>query len=641
MTTGRDCPKCHADLRDLAKTLRRKLSTLFTLGDANDPFVADHNFRSKHAYWIAALFERFAIRSRVHVRLVHYKLISQKTPVLQVDGTPYVNSSDCYNRLCDAIRDARYLGLIPAHLIVDRRNPEPSINFDSDEDVSAEIEINHGAVAQSPFGRDYHAPGYYLPKARLAQEPSFGQRYHLEIWIEKSTMNEVLLPLEQEYGINVATFIGEVSATACKNLVDRAIESGRPVRILHVTDFDPAGRDMPISAAVKIDFFARQSGVDLDIRLEHVALTPEQCIQYQLPRTPIKVTETRAAGFEAQYGAGATELDALEALYPGALREILVEHVERYRDDDIDKEVEGAIEEYRDELGQAAALVRSRHAEELAALDRQCDAIRKQFAEVRTAAEAARAAIADPAHAAYDAIVMPAQATYEAIVAAARRDLDAIVNEAQGGLATLVQQADDARDEIIEDARDEIAAMERPVVAEAETLITQINAEFDEVVPDPEQFEWPEPTADEWEKPLYDSTRDYVEQVDIYRAHRGDDEYVGLAADRVITKRCTVCDRSFNTPTARKLYCSSSCAHKAFRKSVRERGGDGIAAQQARQIWPRSSRGAWPVIRWPRRKTETHRNGRWCGEIGDPTPECRADGRPSGGCACGPRVPAK
>ena len=127
---------------------------------------------------------------------------------------------------------------------------------------------------------------------------------------------------------------------------------------------------MPISAAVKIDFFAKKSGVDLDIRLEPVALTEGQCIQYQLPRTPIKETENRAASFEARYGAGATELDALEALHPGVLRQILVEHIERYRDDDLDDKVEGAVEQYRDDLGRAAALVRSRHAEELAALDR-------------------------------------------------------------------------------------------------------------------------------------------------------------------------------------------------------------------------------------------------------------------------------
>jgi hypothetical protein len=369
-TDAPDHPKCRADLKELAKTLRRRLDTLYTLGDTNDPWMADADFRSKHAYWVADIFKRFEIRSRIHARQIHYRLVSQKTPILQVDDTPYVNSIDCFTRLCGAIRDARYLDLISTEVIIDRRNPEPIINFDSDDDVGAEIKINHGAVVQFDFGRDYHAPSYYLPSARLVDEPSFGQRYHLEIWIEKSTANEVLLQLGLEYGINVATFIGEVSATACKNLVDRAIASGKPVRIAYISDFDPAGRDMPISAAVKIDFFAKKSGVDLDIRLEPVALTEGQCIQYQLPRTPIKETENRAASFEARYGAGATELDALEALHPGVLRQILVEHIERYRDDDLDDKVEGAVEQYRDDLGRAAALVRSRHAEELAALDR-------------------------------------------------------------------------------------------------------------------------------------------------------------------------------------------------------------------------------------------------------------------------------
>jgi cell division septum initiation protein DivIVA len=308
-----------------------------------------------------------------------------------------------------------------------------------------------------------------------------------------------------------------------------------------------------------------------------VALTEEQCIQYRLPRTPNNEKESRAASFEARYGAGRIELDALEALHPGVLRQILVEHIERYRDDDLDDRVEDAIEEYRDGLDQTAALVRSRHAEELAAFDRQRDGIRERFGEVRTAAETARAAIADPAQSAYDAVVEPAQATYEAIVAAARRDLDAVVDEARGGLATLVQQANEARDEIIEDARDEIEAMEQPLVAEVETLIAQINAEFDEVVPDPDQFDWPEPEADEWDNPLYDSTRTYVEQVDVYREHRGDDDDVGLANDRVLTKTCKRpgCGKMFTTPTKKKLFCSTSCRDKDSRKTVRERRDGG------------------------------------------------------------------
>ena len=511
-------------------------------------------------YWIADLFRRLELPRQVHDRQIHYKLVSQEKPVLQVDGTPYLNNADCYNRLCDAIKDARYLGLIPARMIIDRRNPEPTINFDSEDDVGAEIEINHGRVVRFDFGGDYRAPGYNLPSAELVEEPSFGQRYQVEIWIEKSTANEVLNPLGREYGANIATFIGEVSTTRCEELVDRAIASGRPVRILHVTDFDPAGRDMPISAAVEIDFAAMMSGHDLDIRLEHVALTEEQCIQYRLPRIPIKETETRAAGFEARYGEGQTELDALEALHPDALRQILVEHVERYRDDDLDDRVENAIERYREDLAEAAAQVRHRHAEDLAALDHQRDLIQERFGEVEAAALAAWRAIANPAQAAYDTVVQPAQATYEAIVAAARRDRDAIVTEAEATLATFNRQANDVLDEIIEDSRDEIEAMEQSFVAEAEPLITQINAEFDEVVPDPDEYDWPEPAADEWDNPLFDSKRDYVEQVDVYRAHRRDDKDVGLAVDRIVTVTCTVCGKivQFKGKGKTRIFCSGA-----------------------------------------------------------------------------------
>jgi vacuolar-type H+-ATPase subunit H len=338
---------------------------------------------------------------------------------------------------------------------------------------------------------------------------------------------------------------------------------------------------MPISAAVKIDFFAKKSGVDLDIRLEHVALTEEQCVQYRLPRTPIKETETRAASFEARYGTGGTELDALEALHPGVLRQILVQHIERYRDDDLDDRVEDAVEQYRDDLVRATALVRRGHENELAALDRQRDAIQEQFEQVQAVAARARATIAEPAQSAFDVIVQPARATYEAIVAAARRDLDAIVNEAEGRLATLVQQADDAHDEIIEGGRDGIVALEQMLVAEAETLITQINVEFDVVVPDPDQFEWPQPEADEWDNPLYGSTRTYVEQVDVFRRHRDDDDYVGLAADRVISKTCALlgCGKSFNGANPKRIFCSQTCSNKSSRKSVRERrrGGPSLA----------------------------------------------------------------
>ncbi|MEB2678421.1 hypothetical protein [Bradyrhizobium japonicum] len=451
---------------------------------------------------------------------------------MQVDGTPYVNSFDCFNRLCDAIRDARYLDLISTDVIIDRRNPEPVINRTDDDDIAAEIEIDDGSIDCHDFGPSYAPPDVNLPEVVLTQEPSIGQPYHLEVWIEKSSMDEVLLPLSQEFRVNVARFIGEVSATACKDLVDRAIASGKPVRIGYISDFDPAGLGMPIAAAVKIDFFARKSGVDLDIRLEPLALTEAQCLQYQLPRTPIKKTENRAAGFEARYGSGATELDALEALHPGVLREILVEFIDRYYDHDLDEEVEYAVEQYREELDGARSEIEQQFTEQLRSLNED----RERIA------------------AAFELINGPAAADYRRALAEAWR----IYAEA------------------LERGRSEIAEMEHRLIMQAESVLARMKAALDEAVPDAELFDWPEPAeGDEDDDALYASTRDYVEQVDVYRAHRGDDEDVGLAMDRIAIKACMVCGENFRTPNPRKQYCGSSCAHKAFRKSVRERGGAG------------------------------------------------------------------
>lgn len=58
-----------------------------------------------------------------------------------------------------------------------------------------------------------------------------------------------------------------------------------------------------------------------------VPLCAKQCVELELPRMPLKETELRAAKFEARYGAGATELDALEALHPGKLEELVKEWI--------------------------------------------------------------------------------------------------------------------------------------------------------------------------------------------------------------------------------------------------------------------------------------------------------------------------
>src|ERR1700675_1702286 len=98
----------------------------------------------------------------------------------------------------------------------------------------------------------YHTsvPAIVRPRLRIFA-PTIPQPFHLEIACEKSTMNDVLMPLGEEYGVNIITALGEFSHTRCVQLVERARASGKPVRILAVTDYDAAGQIIPVSLARK------------------------------------------------------------------------------------------------------------------------------------------------------------------------------------------------------------------------------------------------------------------------------------------------------------------------------------------------------------------------------------------------------
>jgi hypothetical protein len=93
---------------------------------------------------------------------------------------------------------------------------------------------------------------------------------------------------------------------------------------------------MPISVARKIEYFQRnENHDDLDIRLQPICLTSEQVQQYKLPRVPVKDTDLRKASFEANHGEGQVELDALEALHPGQLSQIVTATILQWYDPDL------------------------------------------------------------------------------------------------------------------------------------------------------------------------------------------------------------------------------------------------------------------------------------------------------------------
>jgi hypothetical protein len=242
-------------------------------------------------------------------------MISKPEPIVMPSGKAYTNTVECFHDLIEAGRDARYLGLIPRGHITDQRNPMPRLNFVPTEAEDGSIDVTEGSVTSGAY--HYRAADYTLPEVNIF-EPTIPQHYHLEIWVEKSTINDIVIPLRETFRVNLQTGVGEFFATRCEQLVDRAIasaENGHSVRIFYLSDFDPCGQDMPASVSRKIEFEIRERD-DLDIELFPLALTHEQCVRYQLPRTPLKETDRCATAFEATFGEGATELGCFRGASP-------------------------------------------------------------------------------------------------------------------------------------------------------------------------------------------------------------------------------------------------------------------------------------------------------------------------------------
>jgi hypothetical protein len=112
-------PLNHEDLKALAAERGRPLYTLHAQSANTDPWMAGMPYRRKGAEWFAAQWERLGAVPGTHTRRFHYLLISQASPVPMWNGSPYINTDECFDVLNDASAAARQLDLIPARDVVD------------------------------------------------------------------------------------------------------------------------------------------------------------------------------------------------------------------------------------------------------------------------------------------------------------------------------------------------------------------------------------------------------------------------------------------------------------------------------------------------------------------------------------------
>jgi hypothetical protein len=351
-------------IKEIAASSGLKVTDLLALAPQNDPFYAGTETDRAQAAWFKMVWQRAGYSTGVHLRRVHYFAVSQSPQLLMHNGSPYENTDKCWGYLCQASKMARYLGLVRISDINDNKNPAPHISADY---------------------LGIHEPGYTIYTPNLSDpyvsiqglDEVDAQPYHLEVWCEKSTMNDVLLPLCRRYNANLATFEGEVSLSACHALTTRIQASGsKPTRIWYLSDFDPAGNSMPVATARKVEYLLAVYKIAADVRLQPLALTTDQVTSYHLPRTPIKASEKRAARFEDAFGEGAVELDALEAIYPGELASIVDEAVSPYYSDEAAQETQRRRDALQEEVDARIAAITGRYQE-------QIDALRGMFDELQ------------------------------------------------------------------------------------------------------------------------------------------------------------------------------------------------------------------------------------------------------------------
>jgi hypothetical protein len=199
----------------LGRGRKPPIKDLIVLCPQKDPFYAGTETQQAMAEWFADVLGQ---ATGAHLRRIHYRLVA-RGDVVRADGVLYGNNKNSWAYLNNASRFARYLGLADPEDLVDWRNPSPHIHmapgFGFGPEWSYELDTNrldriHTQLGnpswRSLIGVESEVDGYLYEESL--------QPYHVEVWAEKTTMNDILVPLCSSLGANYVSGAGYQSITA-------------------------------------------------------------------------------------------------------------------------------------------------------------------------------------------------------------------------------------------------------------------------------------------------------------------------------------------------------------------------------------------------------------------------------------------
>ena len=211
----------------------------------------------------------FTGQRSAHTGVVSTTRSSADGEIRKPNGEIYQNTDDDWKWLStNPAKAARWLGYIPFDRIIDQRNDRRRSSIVR-QGLHLEACLSIGLDVEIPDVDDIEP----LPIARgfVAR-----QAFHFAIFGEKSSLEDVVLPIAEQYEADLYLPTGEISDTLVYQIAKEANDDGRPLVMFTLSDCDPAGHQMPVSIARKLQAFADLFFPDLRFEVVPVALTPEQ-----------------------------------------------------------------------------------------------------------------------------------------------------------------------------------------------------------------------------------------------------------------------------------------------------------------------------------------------------------------------------
>lgn len=216
------------------------------------------------------------------------------------------NSEKSYKRLGEYITRAREAGMLSWQAIEDRtRN------------------IQGWSVNENPQEL-FEAIPY-----KLSVDMWKNQKTHIEVWIEKEALGNVLSRACRPYKLDHMPCKGYLSSSEMWRAGRRfhnAKKDGKKMLLIHLGDHDPSGIDMTRDNKDRLGLFSQFPS---NMQVQRIALNMDQVEQYEPPPNPAKITDTRAKDYIKKFGDKSWELDALK---PQVITDLVAGAVEPHID---------------------------------------------------------------------------------------------------------------------------------------------------------------------------------------------------------------------------------------------------------------------------------------------------------------------